>query len=493
MLLGGDRLRRVALLTVALGLGSAHALTRPIDGAVALPAGTDLRMPFPAGRRIAILSGYGPAMGSGLHRDTQRGDKANDHYALDLNYADADNGGLGSPVLAPLAGEVLAAGWGTAGWANYGQRVYLRHDLGDGHVYTSMYAHLNAIADGIAPGAMVAQGQVLGELGRSCQNALACASFATPHVHFALHRDASFGGSGSGGSYGGHAVVPEPLDGTGDLARNTVIVSSNDGGPAPVCEGVPAAGRVVDDRDVCFRVGGDPQYLRRAADAGWGGGLVWTHAVDGEVDNFAMWRLELAQGGRYRVAAYTDRAYAQSQRARYRVRHRGEESAVVVDQSAEHGWRALGVFEFAAGGDQWVRLDDATGEDFGLRRQIVFDAVRLEPAGAPPPDPDASVAPEPDASAGPRDAAPDPDAVTTDGAALPPRDDDDDVGAEAADATRPVDATHPAVGDGQAEDPEAGPTAEGGLSGGCGCRQQPAPLVLWLGLLLVARSRRHSL
>lgn len=225
------RLRRVVpvvvLFVVAVFAPNVAALTSPIAGAVALPDGVDMKLPFPAMARVRVLSGYSPTGGSSLHADTSECCKANDYYALDLNYADEASAGLGMPILAPLDGEVVRAGWASAGWANYGLRVILRHDLGDGHVYHTLYAHLNAIDDAVVEGATVERGQVIGELGRSCQGELSCGSFSTPHLHWAMHRDSMVGGTGTGGSYGGNAVVPEPFDGHEDLSAGDVLVSTN--------------------------------------------------------------------------------------------------------------------------------------------------------------------------------------------------------------------------------------------------------------------------
>jgi murein DD-endopeptidase MepM/ murein hydrolase activator NlpD len=93
----------------------------------------------------------------------------------------------------------------------------LEHDLGDGHKYHSLYAHLDSVT--VTEGATVSAGQKLDALGQSCQGALSCASFSTPHLHWVLHRDRLVGGSGTGGSYGGNAAVPEPMDGAENLIR----------------------------------------------------------------------------------------------------------------------------------------------------------------------------------------------------------------------------------------------------------------------------------
>ena len=390
----------VATLALLAWAPGASALTSPISGAVRYPAaGPKLSLPFPAGSKINLLSGYGPSGGSSLHADTNATGKANDHYALDLVYDGQPNSGKGLPVVAPIAGKVVKAGWATSGWANYGQRVILEHDLGDGHKYHSLYAHLDSVA--VTEGATVPAGKKLGTLGQSCQGALSCASFATPHLHWALHRDSLVGGSGTGGSYGGNAVVPEPMDGAEDLIQGRVITSQNSSAPVcgdaicsgaetpatcpadcKVCEPIPPQGRTLSEREpLCFKTAGSPRNWQSAA-AGHDGALMFTLATsDPKPDNYATWDLEFAEAGDYRVDVYTAKPYAQSQRARYTVRHGTQTSQAIIDQTVVDGWQSLGTFSFARGDGQSLRLDDNTGEAVALKRQLVFDAIRLTRAG----------------------------------------------------------------------------------------------------------------
>jgi MYXO-CTERM domain-containing protein len=374
----------------------ADALTDPLPGAVASPV--PVPAPFPAGSTIRILSGYSPTGGSSLHADTDACCKANDYYALDLVYDDQPNSGLGLPIVAPFAGEVVRAGWATSGWANYGQRVILRHDLGDGHVYHTLYAHMNAIDPAVVEGGMVAAGQVLGELGQSCQGALSCGSFGTPHLHWAMHRDSTVGGSGTGGSYGGNAVVPEPMSGYEDLVQGMVLEIGEavcgdgqcSGGEdnascpqdCPSCAPIGPAGRTIEENDLCFVRSGSPQYWYDAA-VGSGGALLWTHAVDAaEADDSGRWDLVFEQGGSALVETWIEPGFAGSMQARYVITHAGATEEVVIDQSSGNGWVELGTFDFAAGGGQSVRLDDNTGESFDDQRVLVFDAVRVMPLDA---------------------------------------------------------------------------------------------------------------
>lgn len=369
----------------------AHALTPPLPGAVASPV--PVPAPFPAGSRVYVLSGYSPTGGSSLHADTDACCKANDYYALDLNYDDQPNAGLGLPIVASFEGEVVRAGWATEGWANYGQRVILRHDLGDGHVYHTLYAHMNAIY--VSEGQMVTAGEEIGELGQSCQGALSCGSFGTPHLHWAMHRDNSVGGSGTGGSYGGNAVVPEPMSGYEDLVQGMVLEVGEavcgdgqcSGGESsgscpqdcPSCAPIGPAGRTIEEDDLCFVRSGSPEYWY-SADVGSGGALLWTHAVDAATaDDSGRWNLVFEQAGRAQVEAWIEPGFAGSQQARYVVTYAGATTEVVVDQSSVSGWADLGTFDFAAGGEQSVRLDDNTGEAFSDMRVLVFDAVRITP------------------------------------------------------------------------------------------------------------------
>jgi hypothetical protein len=137
-------------------------------------------------------------------------------------------------------------------------------------------------------------------------------------------------------------------------------------------------GGLVDDGDACFTGGGPQAYLRRVADAGVGGDLIWTHATASAAEaNYAHWELVLAEAGRYRLEVSTPAAYARSKRARYLVKAGGAETEIRLDQTAADGWQLLGYFDFAAGGMQSVHLGDNTGEPSSDDVQVVFDAVRL--------------------------------------------------------------------------------------------------------------------
>jgi GH25 family lysozyme M1 (1,4-beta-N-acetylmuramidase) len=152
-------------------------------------------------------------------------------------------------------------------------------------------------------------------------------------------------------------------------------------GPAtPVlpCSTIGYAGAVIDDGDSCFEPGGPATSMRRVADAGQDGDLIWTHTTEDAAEaNFGLWHFDFEQAGRYKLEVYTDGAYAQSKQAKYIVGHGAASDDVVVDQTAVDGWQTVGEFDFEAGPDQWLRLGDNTGEPLASNVQLVFDAVRL--------------------------------------------------------------------------------------------------------------------
>ena len=140
---------------------------------------------------------------------------------------------------------------------------------------------------------------------------------------------------------------------------------------------------MIDDADACFAAGGPDATLRHVEGAGVNDGLVWTRATDSNrVGNFAQWTLAFAEPGKYRMSV-TSAPFAESRRAAYRVRAAGEQHELRLDQTAADGWQTLGELEFASGGDQYVALDDVTGETGD--EQLVFDAIRLTRLDVEPP------------------------------------------------------------------------------------------------------------
>lgn len=186
-------------------------------------------------------------------------------------------------------------------------------------------------------------------------------------------------------------AVGEPS--CGDAICNGDETNASCPSDCPVCESVPASGRVIDERDLCFEKGGPAQYMRSVDDAGSGSHLYWTHTTDNaDAVNYGKWNLRFQEGGRYRLEVYTDAAYAESKQTIYRIRHAGVEETVTIDQTAQDGWAILGEYAFAAGegeGGQFVWTGDNTGEPGENNVQMVFDDVKVTRVSGGSVDPNA--------------------------------------------------------------------------------------------------------
>ena len=173
---------------------------------------------------------------------------------------------------------------------------------------------------------------------------------------------------------------------TGPVCGDNVCDQGEDNascpGDCPTCENIPAAGRVVDDNEICLEWGGDMQYWRTES-AGHAGSLRWTHTVSGAAYNYVRWNLGFDQPGWYRLEAYTSSAWAESRQAKYQVHHAGETTVVEVDQTETDGWTEVGVFEFIGGAGQFVRLEDLTGEAGWTDTRLVVDGLRVTPVADP--------------------------------------------------------------------------------------------------------------
>ncbi|MBS1119041.1 MAG: Tryptophan synthase alpha chain [Deltaproteobacteria bacterium] len=188
------------------------------------------------------------------------------------------------------------------------------------------------------------------------------------------------------GCMGCTSVINKYRTGTNKLAQEfgPEFWKSTNPNPMPVsCAPIPAAGRTIDETDLCFDKSGNASFWFMG-DGGTGGGCLFTHTTDrATADNQATWQLQFDADGRYRVEVYTDGGkHGQSHQARYVVKHAGGTSEVVIDQAAGEGFHSLGEFDFVAGMPFGVTLGDNTGEPYDPNAElsIMFDAVRVVPA-----------------------------------------------------------------------------------------------------------------
>ena len=183
------------------------------------------------------------------------------------------------------------------------------------------------------------------------------------------------------------ALSAQPM--CGDMTCNGDETADSCPEDCEPCQVIGEGGEsIVDDAGKCFVAGGDPMFMRKE-NAGFGSTLQWTHATESAAPaNFGRWNLFFDKGGTYRVEAYTPAPYNGSKQAGYEVHHGDAVDKVPVDQSAVDGWNVIGEFEFVAGGhDQYIRVDDNTGEPESTETKIVFDALRFTPVSEePPPD-----------------------------------------------------------------------------------------------------------
>ncbi len=144
---------------------------------------------------------------------------------------------------------------------------------------------------------------------------------------------------------------------------------------------------IIDDRHTCFVRNGSSSW--REANSGHNGHLYWTYVWDQAVDAEARWRLEVTRPDTYDIDVYIEPIGPLSARAPYTVRHSGTETKVTLNLEGQSGWVPLGRFTLASGGDQWVKLNDASGEPYTDTngKRIVFDAIRLRRA-LPQPEPE---------------------------------------------------------------------------------------------------------
>jgi hypothetical protein len=146
----------------------------------------------------------------------------------------------------------------------------------------------------------------------------------------------------------------------------------------PACATIAAAGATLQETSPCFRTFGPPEYWRTEK-VGQAGGLRWTNAGNSGVpDNWAWWRLELAEAGTYKVETAAHASFGVFAKTHYEVRAAGKSINLNVNQSkSTKGWIELGSYAFVAGGKQWVAvLDDHQGAPV-KEQPIVADALRL--------------------------------------------------------------------------------------------------------------------
>jgi len=158
------------------------------------------------------------------------------------------------------------------------------------------------------------------------------------------------------------------------------------GTAAMTCEQVLTADgpTIIDDQDPCFLRHGSYWWDEAS---GYDGHHYYTYAIDAaDHDCWAQWRFDVIDAQDYDVEVYLPDESNSSVHAPFVVVHNGGSDQVIVDQASGSGWVSLGQFTFASGSDQYVALNDNTGEPVSQRIPVRFDAVRLSPVSSGGPD-----------------------------------------------------------------------------------------------------------
>jgi hypothetical protein len=131
---------------------------------------------------------------------------------------------------------------------------------------------------------------------------------------------------------------------------------------------------VVDDNGAAL---GGPSNWWHIGYVGYGGSVHWTWNNQSRVDNYAVWRPNLA-GSNYEVQVFIPSNYANTTHAVYGIYGLACYARAVNQAPISNGWVSLGTYPFAAGTSGYVQLTDNTGEAYASR-MIGFDAVQFIP------------------------------------------------------------------------------------------------------------------
>lgn len=144
-----------------------------------------------------------------------------------------------------------------------------------------------------------------------------------------------------------------------------------------------ASGVIIDDKDGCFSRSSSDSW--KSVDTGHDSHLYFAFTGNQAEECVGTWKVNVTRPGLYEISAYIASGVGTlSAKAPYVVRAKGVEHRVVKDLTGKSGWVSLGKFEFASGGDQWVKLSDLTGEAYSgdNGHRVVFDAIKFEDAVA---------------------------------------------------------------------------------------------------------------
>ena len=133
-------------------------------------------------------------------------------------------------------------------------------------------------------------------------------------------------------------------------------------------------GIYVDNDSSGFHWSGRPPNVERG---GFGSDYFWTYNSSSCEYGCGTWMPTLNTAGNYEVFVYVPERNSTTRNAVYRIQHFGRVASRAVDQNRYgNDWVSIGRYYFDAKGNEFVTLNNNTGESSGST-QIAFDAVKF--------------------------------------------------------------------------------------------------------------------
>jgi MYXO-CTERM domain-containing protein len=150
------------------------------------------------------------------------------------------------------------------------------------------------------------------------------------------------------------------------------------------CLAIPPEGATLEDDGPCITLGGKPENY---GEIDGNGGHAFHTALDTPSPDYAeggIWILTFEQAGTYELEVFIPNALPNpAAQATYKIAYGGQSTKEFVDHAATLGtWASLGVYDFALGDGQWVRLGDNYEIAGDNGKRVAIDALRVTPANA---------------------------------------------------------------------------------------------------------------
>ena len=247
--------------------------------------------------------------------------------------------------------------------------VVIEHELPDGSYVCSVYWHLNETGL-ILPNVDVVKGDLIGFVA----DKETYPNVSTPHLHFGIRKgnystDADPDSTPTVPKWRYRGYAPKEIV---DLWYSPYHFIKKDI-------------LVIDERTPFFEK--KQGSFWEETYVGYNNHTFWTYANNTpnpdywgrwNVSSISNYREGRFNAGQYEVFAFIPSNGANSNQAKYEIRHNGKLNYSTINQSPLRDvWISLGTYDFSSSGDQYIRLNDNTGEDRSLMRMVGYDAIKL--------------------------------------------------------------------------------------------------------------------